>query len=75
TRSGAVALDRVPAAISVINPEVAARTGQGGLSDLGKFDPSLSVTESAPGFNKFNLRGLATGGYRTSDTSDRSLVA
>ncbi|EGD58428.1 TonB-dependent receptor [Novosphingobium nitrogenifigens DSM 19370] len=75
TRAGAVSVEKVPLAMSVINIENVTRAGQGNLSDLGKFDPSLSITESAPGFNKFNMRGLATGGYRTSDTSDRSLVA
>ena len=74
-RSGAESLQKVAIPISVVNVEQATRSGLGNLSDLSKFAPSLTVTEGAPGFNKFNLRGLATGGYRTSDTSDRSLVA
>jgi outer membrane receptor protein involved in Fe transport len=75
TRSGLESLQKVPIAISVINTEQVTRSGQGNLSDLSRFVPSLSITEGAPGFNKFNMRGLSTGGYRTSDTSDRSLVA
>jgi iron complex outermembrane receptor protein len=75
TRSGAESLQKVPMAISVVNVDQITRSGQGNLSDLAKFTPSLAITEGAPGFNKFNLRGLATGGYVTSDTSDRPLVA
>ncbi|WP_339500876.1 TonB-dependent receptor plug domain-containing protein, partial [Pseudomonas canadensis] len=58
-----------------VNVDQVTKSGQGNLSDLAKFTPSLVITEGAPGFNKFNLRGLATGGYVTSDTSDRPLVA
>ncbi len=74
-RSGAESLQKVPIAVSVVNVDQITKSGQGNLSDLAKFTPSLSITESAPGFNKFNMRGLSTGGYATSDTSDRSLVA
>jgi outer membrane receptor protein involved in Fe transport len=75
TRSGAESLQNVPIAISVVNVDEVTKSGQGNLVDLAKFTPSLAITEGAPGFNKFNMRGLSTGGYRTSDTSDRSLVA
>ncbi|QXQ06755.1 TonB-dependent receptor [Sphingosinicellaceae bacterium] len=74
-RSGAESLQKVPIAVSVVNVTEITRSGQGNLSDLAKFTPSLSITEGAPGYNKFNMRGLATGGYASSDTSDRSLVA
>ncbi|HLZ77988.1 MAG TPA: TonB-dependent receptor, partial [Sphingomonas sp.] len=74
-RSRAQSLQTVPIAVSVVNTDQITKSGQGNLSDLAKFTPSLSITEGAPGFNKFNMRGLSTGGYRTSDTSDRSLVA
>ena len=75
SRSGAESLQKVPIAVSVVNIDQITKSGQGNLSDLAKFTPSLSITEGAPGFNKFNRRGLSTGGYATSDTSDRSLVA
>ena len=75
TRTGAQSAQNVPIAISVINPTEVDRSGQGNLGDISKFTPSLSITEGAPGFNKFDMRGLSTGAYRTSDTSDRSLVA
>lgn len=75
TRSGAQSIQKVPMAVSVVNIDAITQSGQGNLSDLAKFSPSLSITEGAPGFNKFNMRGLSTGGYRTSDMSDRSLVA
>ena len=75
TRSGAESLQKVAIPISVVNVDQITKSGQGNLVDLAKFTPSLAITEGAPGFNKFNMRGLSTGGYRTSDTSDRSLVA
>ncbi len=75
TRSGAQSLQNVAIAVSVVNVEQITRSNQGNLVDLAKFTPSLSITEGAPGFNKFNMRGLSTGGYATSDTSDRTLVA
>jgi iron complex outermembrane receptor protein len=74
-RSGAQSLQDVPTAIAVVNVDQITKSGQGNLVDLAKFTPSLSITEGGPGFNKFNMRGLSTGGYATSDTSDRSLVA
>ena len=45
------------------------------FTDLARFVPSLSITEDAPGSNKIDMRGLSTGAYASSDTSDRSLVA
>lgn len=74
-RSGAESLQNVPIAVAVVNVDQITKSGQGNLVDLAKFTPSLSITEGAPGFNKFNMRGLSTGGYATSDTSDRTLVA
>ncbi len=74
-RSGAESLQRLAMAISAVNTDQLAKNGQGSLLDLTKFSPSLSITESAPGQNKFDMRGLSTGGYALSDTSDRSLVA
>ncbi|MDH7971968.1 TonB-dependent receptor [Sphingomonas sp. AR_OL41] len=75
SRSGAESLQKVPIAVSVVNVDQITKSGQGNLSDLAKFTPSLSITEGAPGYNKFNMRGLSTGGYASSDTSDRTLVA
>ncbi|MDB5576640.1 MAG: TonB-dependent receptor [Bradyrhizobium sp.] len=74
-RSGAESLQKVPMAIAVINVDEITKSGQGNLADIAKFTPSLSITEGAPGYQKFNMRGLSTGGYASSDTSDRSLVA
>lgn len=74
-RSGAQSLQNVAMAVSVMNVNLADRAGLGNLSDIAKFAPSLSITEGAPGLNKFDMLGLSTGAYRTSDTSDRSLVA
>ena len=75
SRSGAQSLQNVAMAVSVVNVGLADQAGLGNLSDIAKFTPSLSITEGAPGFNKFDMLGLSTGAYRTSDTSDRSLVA
>jgi outer membrane receptor protein involved in Fe transport len=74
-RSGAESLQKVAIPISVVNPTQADRAGLGNLSDLTKFSPSLSITEGAPGFNQITMLGLTAMPYRTSDTSDRSLVA
>ncbi|WP_296599667.1 TonB-dependent receptor [Phenylobacterium sp.] len=74
-RGAAEALQKVPMAISAINPTLLDRAGQISLTDLAKVAPSLSITETAPGYQKFDMRGLSTGRYATSDTSDRSLVA
>ncbi len=74
-RSGAESLQKVPMAVAVINVDQITKSGQGNLADIAKFTPSLSITEGAPGYQKFNMRGLSTGGYASSDTSDRSLVA
>ncbi|MBA3810622.1 MAG: TonB-dependent receptor [Caulobacteraceae bacterium] len=75
TRTGAQSLQNVAIAISAVNPDQLDKAGQGSLTDLTRFTPSLSITQSAPGQNKFDMRGLSTGGYALSDTSDRSLVA
>ncbi len=74
-RSGAESLQKVPMAVAVVNIDQITKSGQGNLVDIAKFTPSLSITEGAPGYQKFNMRGLSTGGYASSDTSDRSLVA
>ncbi len=74
-RSGAESLQKVAIPISVVNTTLAAQSGLGNLSDLTKFSPSLSIIEGAPGFNQITMLGLTAMPYRTSDTSDRSLVA
>jgi iron complex outermembrane recepter protein len=74
-RAGAESLQKLPTAIAVVNVDQVTKSGQGNLVDIAKFTPSLSITEGGPGFNKFNMRGLSTGGYASSDTSDRTLVA
>ena len=58
-----------------MNPTQLDRGGQVSLTDLARVVPSLSITEGAPGYQKFDMRGLSTGRYASSDTSDRSLVA
>ena len=74
-RSGAESLQHLAMAISAVSTDQLDKNGQGSLLDLTKYTPSLSITESAPGQNKFDMRGLSTGAYALSDTSDRSLVA
>jgi iron complex outermembrane receptor protein len=74
-RSGAESLQNIATAISVVNTQQIDQSNLGNLDDLAKFTPSLSITEGAPGYNKFDMRGLSTGAYAESDTSDRSLVA
>jgi outer membrane receptor protein involved in Fe transport len=74
-RSGAESIQNVAIPISVVTPTEVDRSGLGNLSDLTKFAPSLSIVEGAPGFNQITMLGLTSMPYRTSDTSDRSLVA
>ena len=74
-RSGAENLQNVAMAITAVNADILDKAGATSFQDLSRYTPSLSITQSAPGFNKFDMRGLTTGAYRTSDTSDRSLVA
>ncbi|HLZ84434.1 MAG TPA: TonB-dependent receptor [Caulobacteraceae bacterium] len=74
-RSGAENLQNVAMAITAVNADTLDKGGATTFQDLSRYTPSLSITQSAPGFNKFDMRGLTTGAYRTSDTSDRSLVA
>lgn len=74
-RAGKENLQNVAMAISAVNINQIDQAGQGAITDLTKFTPSLSITQGAPGQNKFDMRGLSTGGYAISDTSDRSLVA
>ncbi len=74
-RSGAESLQKVAIPMSVVNPTQVDRSGLGNLSDLTKFSPSLSIVQGAPGFNQITMLGLTSMPYRTSDTSDRSLVA
>ena len=74
-RSGAQSLQNVALAVTAINVQKLDRANTVSFTDLTKFTPSLSITENAPGVNKIDMRGLSTGGYASSDTSDRSLVA
>jgi iron complex outermembrane receptor protein len=74
-RSGAENLQNVAMAITAVNADTLDKAGATTFQDLSRYTPSLSITQAAPGFNKFDMRGLTTGAYRTSDTSDRSLVA
>jgi outer membrane receptor protein involved in Fe transport len=74
-RSGAQSVQNVSIPISVVDPKLVDQSGLGNLSDLTKFAPSLSIVEGAPGFNQITMLGLTAMPYRTSDTSDRSLVA
>jgi outer membrane receptor protein involved in Fe transport len=74
-RSGAQSVQNVAIPISVVDPTQVDRSGLGNLSDLTKFAPSLTIIQGAPGFNQISMLGLTSMPYRTSDTSDRSLVA
>ena len=74
-RAGAESLQNVAMAVSAVNVQKLDRANTINFTDLAKFTPSLSITEDAPGSNKIDMRGLSTGAYASSDTSDRSLVA
>jgi outer membrane receptor protein involved in Fe transport len=75
SRSGAESIQKLAMAVSAVSAQQLERSNQNNLTDLMRYAPSLTITEGAPGFNTFEIRGLTAMPYRTSDTSDRSLVA
>ncbi len=74
-RAGAENIQNVPMAITAIGADKLDRAGITNVLGLEQYTPSLNVTQGAPGYNKYDMLGLTTGGYLASDTSDRSLVA
>ena len=76
TRSaGAVDVQQVPAAITVLKPDSLTRYGQGNLSDIANLVPAMSVQQQAPGVNNITMRGLVVRGIVPSEVQDSSLVA
>lgn len=75
SRTGEQSIQKIPMAVSAINPENADRAGTGGFNDITRVVPSLILQEQAPGVNKIDMRGLTTGGIVNSDVQDRSLVS
>lgn len=75
TRTGAVDVQQVPAAITVIKPEALARYGQGNLRDIANLVPALSLQEQGAGVNNITIRGLVVRGIVPSEVQDASLVA
>jgi outer membrane receptor protein involved in Fe transport len=73
--AGAVDVQQVPAAITVLKPESLSRYGQGTLRDIAGLVPALSVQEQAPGVNNITMRGLVVRGIVPSEVQDSSLVA
>jgi outer membrane receptor protein involved in Fe transport len=74
-RAGAENLQNVAMAITAVNADQLDKAGATSFLQLEEYTPTLNITQSAPGFNKFDMLGLTTGAYAASDTSDRSLVA
>lgn len=75
TRTGAVDVQQVPAAITVIKPEALTRYGQGTLSDIAGLVPAISFQEQGAGVNNITIRGLVVRGIVPSEVQDASLVA
>ncbi|HEX5343340.1 MAG TPA: TonB-dependent receptor [Duganella sp.] len=75
TRTGAVDVQQVPAAITVIKPDSLTRYGQGTLSDIANLVPAISLQEQGAGVNNITIRGLAVRGIVPSEVQDASLVA
>lgn len=76
TRSvSAVDVQKVPAAITVLQPENLAKFGLGNLKDIANLVPAMTVQEQAPGVNNITMRGLVVRGIVPSETQDSSLVA
>lgn len=75
TRTGAVDVQKVPAAITVLQPESLAKFGLGNLADIANAVPAMSVQQQAPGVNNITMRGLVVRGIVPSEIQDASLVA
>ncbi|MFM2085372.1 MAG: hypothetical protein RLZZ237_241 [Pseudomonadota bacterium] len=76
TRSaGAVDVQKVPAAITVLQPESLAKFGLGNLVDIASAVPAMSVQSQGPGINNITMRGLVVRGIVPSEIQDASLVA
>jgi len=76
TRSaGAVDVQQVPAAITVLKPDGLTRYGQGNLADIANLVPAMSLQEQGPGVNNITMRGLIVRGIVPSEVQDASLVA
>lgn len=76
TRSaGAVDVQKVPAAITVLQPESLAKFGLGNLVDIASAVPAMSVQSQGPGVNNITMRGLVVRGIVPSEIQDASLVA
>jgi outer membrane receptor for ferrienterochelin and colicin len=75
TRTGAVDVQQVPAAITVIKPDSLTKYGQGTLSDIANLVPAISLQEQGAGVNNITIRGLAVRGIVPSEVQDASLVA
>jgi outer membrane receptor protein involved in Fe transport len=76
TRSaGAVDVQQVPAAITVLKPDSLTRYGQGNLADIANLVPAMSLQEQGPGVNNITMRGLIVRGIVPSEVQDASLVA
>jgi iron complex outermembrane receptor protein len=72
---GAVDVQQVPAAITVLQAENLARYGLGKLSDIASLVPAMSVQEQGAGVNNITMRGLVVRGIVPSEIQDASLVA
>jgi iron complex outermembrane receptor protein len=75
TRTGAVDVQRVPAAITVLKPESLGKYGLGNLSDIADLVPAMTVQQQATGVNNITMRGLVVRGIVPSEVQDASLVA
>ncbi|WUR11175.1 TonB-dependent receptor [[Empedobacter] haloabium] len=75
TRTGAVDVQHVPAAISVIKPDSLTRYGLGNLADLAAVVPAMTVQQQGAGVNNVTMRGLVVRGIVPSEVQDASLVA
>lgn len=73
--AGAVDVQQVPAAITVLQPETLSKFGLGKLSDIASLVPALSVQQQGAGVNNLTMRGLVVRGIVPSEIQDASLVA
>lgn len=68
-------IQRVPAAVTALNPESFSSKGLGSLADVTAAAPAVNFQQLSPGVNRIDMRGITTGSIDVNATQDRPLVA
>lgn len=66
---------RVPIAVTALNPDELAAKGLGSLSDIASAAPAINFQQVSTGVNRIDIRGITTGTINVNETQDHPLVA